>query len=450
MKSRSLCALLVIAASLAAQNPSSFTADPGIQLALPSGLQAPIGYEQAVLFNTQPTITQPASMVIGMSGDLFLAETVGSGCNTASTTHIYRVPMTGSAPTQPFSISQFTTTPIEAHVLTYDPVTNAIYAAGTCAQTSLVYKIPSTGVPQVLNPANPLNDPDSLCVGSRPGSANRQLFIAEQDQLVAIDLVTLTSTIISVDLSAVSATALGNWASMVWDPSANVILATNVGRPVVRNTVAISFTGPTTAIATAIGPDNHLPLMVDQRGIRYFAFAGEIGMLNGVGATAAFLPLISNLNPIGVIIPSYYGNFFLLQPVTASVSRLDRPLVADKLVASVGISNDITLSLRAPAPRASEGYLVFTGVSGGTPGTPYAGLIAPLNADIITQAGFALAIAGDPVTANWGGVLSSTGEATATFHFPPGIIPSGVTFQLAFALGNPEYTSNATWVHTIP
>ena len=77
--------------------------------------------------------------------------------------------------------------PIIAHELAYDPFTDALYATGTCSQTSWVYKVPASGVPQILNPSQPLTDPDDLAVGYVPGSSAPHLFVAAQDNLYVAD-----------------------------------------------------------------------------------------------------------------------------------------------------------------------------------------------------------------------------------------------------------------------
>ena len=38
----------------------------------------PVGWEATQLFNVQPTLSVPASMVVGPNGDLFFTETVGA------------------------------------------------------------------------------------------------------------------------------------------------------------------------------------------------------------------------------------------------------------------------------------------------------------------------------------------------------------------------------------
>lgn len=451
MQSRSAIALVLLAAAVFAQSPATAPADPGPSQTLPGGLITPVGYEHASLFNVQPGISLLASIVTGPGGHLYFTETVGTGCNASGTTLIYRVQMNGNTPVQPVAISAFSTVPIEAHVLTYDPVTDALYAGGTCGQTSQVFKIPPSGVPQALNPSSPLNDPDSVAVGFLPGSGTPHLFTAVQDDLVAIDLLTLASTVIQVDLTQVPATSLGNWSpSLVWDPNTQTLLATNVGRPVVRNTVEITFTSATTAVAQIIAPDNHLPLMVDQQGVRYFGLGAEIGIINPGGPAGVLRTMIGGLATSGIMIPAPEGGFYLAQPSIGQVDRLDRPLTVNRLEVPASVAGSLAINVRAPAPRGNEGYLVVCGVTGGTPGTAYGPTIMPVNADIITQVAVAMVLANDPVTQNWGGMMPANGQVNALMYFPAGVIPSGITIQFGFALGNPEYSSNSAWVHVVP
>jgi hypothetical protein len=450
MNFRAIFILPLLVLSAVAQNPAASSGDPGPSQTFSNGVTAPVGYILNPLFNTVSSVVFPASIVKGSGGDLYFTETVGPGCSSLSATHIFRVAMNGNTPVQPLSITQFTTSTVVGHVLAYDDSTDSLYAAGTCSQTAFVYRIPNTGVPQVLNASAPINDPDGLAVGTLPGSPNRQLFVATQDGLEVIDLTTLVLSSIAVDLTQVSATALGNWSSLVWDSRTSTLIATNIGRPVTRNTVEISFTSATTAVATSIGPDNHFPLLVDQQGVRWFGFNSEIGFMNPALGGNLFSPVIGAVVPGSQLVQGEDGDLVLMQPSLGQVDHLHRPLTSDTLTIRTGVVGDVFMKIRAPAPRGSEGYLLFTGVSGATPGTAYGPVIVPLNADIITQVAVVLAVANDPVTLNWAGMLPANGQANPVFHFPPGVIPAGVTFQLAFALGNPEFASNAIWVHVVP
>jgi hypothetical protein len=190
--------------------------------------------------------------------------------------------------------------------------------------------------------------------------------------------------------------------------------------------------------------------MVDQQGVRFFGFGTEIGVMNPAVGAKVFSPILGNMSGGGALVQALDGDFFLIQPSIGTVDLLARPLTADTLSKSVAVVGDVHFKIRAPAPRGNEGYLLFTGVSGATPGTTYSPVVVPLNADIITQVGLALVLANDPLLINWGGMLPANGQADAVFHFPPGILPSGVTFQFAFALGNPPFASNAVWLHLVP
>lgn len=453
---KNLIPMLVIGAALSlsapanAQSPAGVAADPGPLAVHASGLTMPVGWEATQLFNVQPTLTVPASMVVGPNGDLYFTETVGAGCNVNSATMIYRVPMNGDVPVQPVQILPYTTVPIDAHELVYDPSTNALYACGTCDQTGSVYRIPANGVPELLNVATPLNDPDGLAVGALPSKAGPQLFVTTQDGLFVFDLLTGPApllTQITVDLTNVPAANLGNWGFPLYDGFTNTLLATNVGRPVTRNTVELTFTSATTAVATIAGPDNVHPMTFDHQGVRWFRQANEIGFVNPGNV---WTPVVTSAGSFSRIAHASGGNFFYVDVITGDVSRLDRPMRIDALTVSSSAGGIIPLELAAPAPRGNEAYLVVCSVSGASPGVAWGSTLCPINPDLITQVGIFLAVNNDPATNNWNGFLDANGHATAEMRFYPGIIPSGVTFNLAFIAGNPEYASNTAWIHVLP
>ena len=443
-------AVLSLSTGAIAQSPSTSAGDPGAIVNAAPGLDLPIGWVATNLFNLQPLLSTPASMIVGHGGDLFFTETVGGGCNANSVTVIYRVAMSGGAPTQPLSITQHTSVPLDAHELVYDPATDAIYATGTCAQTGAVYKVSAAGVPQLLNVAAPLNDPDGIAIGTLPTKTGPQLFVTTQDGLFSFDLFSgpiPLMTQINVDLTAIPATALGNWGFPKFDPNTGTLLATNVGRPTTRNTVELTFLNATTAVASTLGPDNVHPMALDHQGIRWFRHSDEIGFINPGNV---FVPVIISAGSTGRIADASAGNFYFLDTLTGDVSRLDRPMRVDALTISAAAGGVVPLDLNAPAPRGNEGYLVVCSVSGASPGTPWGNVTVPLNPDLITQVGIALAVSMDPSTYNWNGFLDANGDASAEMRFYPGIIPSGVTFNLTFIAGNPSYTANAAWIHVLP
>ncbi|MAG56614.1 MAG: hypothetical protein CMJ83_10020 [Planctomycetes bacterium] len=449
-----LAALVLTTPGIPGQSPAAASADPGLVLPhAPTGLTVPVGWEANSLISLASALTTPASVVVGANGDLFFTESVGASCSASSTTHVWRLAMNGNVPAPGAVPVQYTTSPIDAQALTYDPVTSDLYAAGTCDQTSNVYRIPLTGIPEILNPAIPLNDPDGLALGNLPGLTSAQLFITAQDGLFAMDLGSgpiPTVTPIAVDLSTTGAANLGNWGFPIWDDNTQTLLATNAGRPTTRKTIEITFTSATTATAQVIGPDNVPPLGIDQQGVRWWRDESDLGLVNDSFGTPVFTPCVGNLGVASVATPFGNGSFFVIDTANAQLHRLDRPFTASQLEVSTSQGAFVTLSLNAPPGRVSEGYMVLASASGASPGTPYGPTLAPINQDLVTQIAFQLALANDPLTNNWVGFVDSFGQATAGFLFHPGVVPSGVTINLCFILGNPEYASNTAWIHVLP
>ena len=449
---RSFAAFLILTAALAAQNPTPFPADPGVLV--PDGtLNASFvaGYKSELIVNTLSSLTNPATMVIGPGGDLYFTESVGSGCSAATATNVYRLPMNGRMAIQPATISLFSQSSMNAHDLAYDPITDALYAAGTCSQTGSVFRISNAGAITHLNPGTPLNDPDGIAVGIPAFSADPHAFLAVQDELWTMNLITLTMQQVTVDLTNSNAATLGNWGFMEWDPNTQTLLAGNVGRPTVRSCVEINFTSPSTAVVTDIGPDSVKPQCVDHNGIRYFSSLNQLGFLNPIGGGAhVFQPTVGSLASTARLLSDTLGRFAMLDYSTGDVIRIDRPLVSDSLVVSTGPGHHVIMDIQTPASRAGEPYLILANYTGSSPGTIYNSIVVPLNRDLISEVSYVMAQTGDLMTDNWLGTLDANGQAQARFRFPPGIIPSGVTFNLAFFLGLPEYSSNAIWVHVIP
>jgi hypothetical protein len=409
------------------------------------------GYLTSLLSPLGNTLINPGSAVIGPGGDLYFTEVVGSGCSPASATQVYRLPMSGRIATVPGTIVPFTASSMMAHEMVYDSVTDALYAAGTCSQTTSIYRISNTGVIFNLNPNFPLNDPDGIAVGTPAFSTNPHAFIAAQDGLFAINLITLVMHQITVDLTATSATTLGNWGFLTWDPNTRTLLGGLTGRPVVRACVEIQFTSATTAVATEIAPDGTKPMCVDHLGIRYFSSLDQFGILNPtVGTMHAFRATMGGFPSTGRLAADTDGSFLLLDHGSKNLYRATRPFVSDAYVVSTSVGQHVHLSVDAPMGRAFEPYLILASYTGSTPGTTYGPLIVPLNRDLITEVGYAMAQLGDLMTDQWLGTLDATGHANARFRFPAGIVPSGVTFNLAFILGLPEFTSNSLWIHVIP
>lgn len=450
--SRISFSIFCLSAALAAQNPSVFSADPGPLVLDPVRSRSyAAGFAPLGVASTFPALAQAATVAHGPGGHLYFTETVGTGCSAATTTQVYRLPMNGRDPVPPASIAAFTLSTMAAHEMVYDPVTDALYAAGTCGQTSSIYRVSNAGSVTILNPATPIDDPDSIAVGIPGFSSDPHAFIAAMDGLYTLNLNTLALTAVAVDLSATAATSLGNWGFLVWDPNTGTLLGGLVGRPAVRECVEIVFTSPATAVATVIGPDSAKPQCIDHLGIRYFALLDEFGILvpNGAGSND-FRALASGFPASGRLVAEFDGHFLLLDFATGELDRLFRPLVHDAYVVSTGQGRHVHLTLEVPGNRMNEAYLVMASYTGSTPGTTYESRIVPLNRDLITEVGFVMAQTGDLMTDQWLGMIDSQGRAAARFRFPPGIVPSGVTFNLAFILGSPAFTSNSVWIHVIP
>ena len=447
---------LIIGASLLplpsthAQSPAPLAADPGPLVATVFGPSLPVGWEMTQLFNLLPTFTTPASLVVGPNGDLFLTETAGINCSSSPATMIFRVPINGTVPVLPVSIVPYTTVPIDAHELVYDTNTNAFYACGTCDQTGAVYRIPSSGVPELLNPVVPLNDPDGLSIGTLPNKPGPQLLVATQDGLFVFDLVSGPIPLmaqISVDLSQTPAVALGNWGFAMFDHNTNTLLATNVGRPTTRTTVELTFTSNLTAVASVAGPDNIHPLTIDQRGVRWYRQGNETGFVN---PGDVFVPVMVSGSSASRLVHASAGSFYFTEASTGDLYRLDQPLTADTLTVSASAGGIVPLNIALPSPRGNEAFLIVVSASGASPGTPWGLTTCPVNYDIITDVGLLFATTGDWTAGNWNGWLPTSGTASAEFRFWPGMFPSNVTFNLACVVGNPEYSSNSTWVHVLP
>ena len=186
---------------------------------------------------------------------------------------------------------------------------------------------------------------------------------------------------------------------------------------------------------------------LDHQGVRWFRQGNEIGFINPGNL---FVPVVGSSGSFSRMADATGGNFFYVDIITGDVSRLDRPMRIDALTVSTAAGGFIPIELNAPAPRGNEAYLVVCGVSGASPGTPWGSTICPINADVITQVALWLAVNNNPATTNWSGFLDANGHATGEMRFYPGTIPSGVTFNLAFIAGNPEYTSNTVSIHVLP
>ena len=439
----------LLAIGLSAQIPSAFPADPGPLRADPvTAGQLVAGYRAELIAPLGASLINPVSVVRGPGDDLFLTEVAGSGCAPVTSTPLYRLPMSGRSPVFGSTLAPFTSGTMQGHELAYDPITNAVYATGICSQSAYVYRVNSFGVIAPLNASQPLDDPDGIAVGVPSFSSDPHAFVPTQDGLFAINLITLAMHEITVDLSATTASSLGNWGFPVFDPNTRTLLGGLVGRPAVRACVEITFTSATTAVAVEIGPDGAKPQCLDHQGIRYFAQFAQFGFINP--GTSVFVPTLGGFATSGRLVGEVDGSFLFLDYGNGNLYRLLRPLTSDAYVVSTSAGSRVSLTLEAPPGRANEPYLVLASYTGSSPGTTYGPIIVPLNRDLITQVGYVLAQAGDLMTDQWLGMLDSNGRATARFRFPPGLGPSGGTFNLAFILGLPEFSSNSVWIHVVP
>lgn len=443
--------LLLLSASLShAQSPAARSADPGILVTDPgTGLLTAIGWRASLVLNVAAAAPSPADMITGPGGDLFFTTTSGSGCGPAATTHIYRASLGGPQAV----IQQYTTLPIAAHHLAFDASTGDLFAAGTCDQTSDVYRIPANGVPQVLNAGLPFNDPDGLAFGAPSAFGRPQLFVATQDGLYVIDVLAPAPAItaVSVDLAGTGLATLGNWGFLRFDSRTGTLLGGHAGSPASYKTLELVFTGPSTAVASVVSPNTARPMATDERGARLFARGNELVFVNNPGPSATFRALFSGLAGSAVAVPAGSdSSFWLLDQGNGNVFRLEPSMRCDRLEISGAAGSVTTFRLKAPAGRAVENYLVLASASGSTPGGPFGTAFAPLNLDYLTPISMLMAITSSPYVPGWSAMLDAGGESTAQLVLPPGTALPGNTLSFCWFLGNPDFAANATWIHTIP
>lgn len=450
-------AVLLTIASVNSQSPSTLPADPGPLVPVPStSLQAAVGYRVTSLFSTAPTITAPSDFAVRSNGALLFTPTSGVSCSTPAVNHIYQVAMSGGAPVPPATLAQFTATQIAGHILAVDSVSGTIFAAGTCDQTQLVYRIPASGVPQVLNPTTPLNDPDGLAIGTLPGVTGPVLFVACFDTLYYFaNLTATTPTLgqIPVNLGNTGLAALGNWGSLVFDPVAQTLIAGSAGTPAVSRTIELSFTATPTLSATAnlLSNSNIRPLGRDDRGVRLFGQSTQVGYMNSPGAGATFVPFLTGLAGRAYVAPvGTNGSFYLLDGGNGNVYRVDPALRLNRLSVSAATGGTTSLLLNGGVAQANQPYLVVVGVSGAAPGFTANNVLIPLNYDQLTLFAFNAAFQNFPELANWTGVLNASGQGQASLVLGPGIALPNFTLTFCLVTGIPNYASNATWLHVTP
>ncbi len=448
-----LVAVLILAAACTAQNPASRAADPGPLVADPgSGILAPVGWVVTPLFNLGAAVPNPADMVLGPGGHLYFTASSGASCGLPATTSVYRVLMSGTEVVPPATVQAFSTLPLDAHMLAYDAGGDALYAAGTCDQTTQVWRVSNTGVPAIVNPAQPLNDPDGVAVGWYSGLAAPSVFVAAQDQLWLLNLTTQVWLPITVNLAATGAATLGNWGSLHFDSATSTLLASSVGAPATYRTVelALAGSGPVTATATELHPTGLRPLCRDEHGSRLFGTGNQAGFLNPGTPLNTFQPVIQGLSGGARAVPLANGALLVLDQGSGAVHRLEPTMRSSALAISVLAGDTVTFSLKAQGGRSTEPYLVLASYHGSTPGITYAGVTAPVNYDLLTELAFIAVLAGDPHLIGWNGTLDSSGQAEAQVVIPPGILAPGYTLSFCFVLGTPWLASNAVWFHLLP
>jgi Peptidase family M28 len=126
------------------------------------------------------------------------------------------------------------------------------------------------------------------------------------------------------------------------------------------------------------------------------------------------------------------------------------PLVASALHVSAAQGGSVALQLDAGPAHAGRPYVVLVSASGSAP-TPVGSTLLPLHFDVVTD--LALSLLNTPVFANFLGVLSPQGEATATFASPSAPVPGlpGITLTFAYlTLGPIDFASNAVAVQYQP
>ncbi len=454
---RSLGALVLLNASfLTAQNPFPRAGDPGplgTNVVVPGGAsyQVANGYRLNHLLSLNGLVGSAADFVVGVDGDLFVSRTAGTPCGAPASVHITRIAMQNGTPVIPAVATQFTTQAIPAFELDYDPVSQRIFATGTCAQTNSVYNIAGNGVPQLASSGSSFNDPDSVAFGYLPGTATPALYVAAQDALHVIDLSTNPFGIatISVDLSALGLSLLGNWGSILYDANTRTLLGTGVGAPSVYRSVEITLGGQfpnLTGSVTSIFPTTLRPLAVDYRGARIFEQSTQIGYLNPGNV---FTPFLSGLSGASIE-PAADGSLLILDQFVGNLLRLEPTLSSQMITASSAEGGSADIKLQGGVTHANDVYLLLMGVSGAGAGSPVGAAVnLPLIIDPITQFLYSLTLAGTPGYADWTGLLDAQGRGRAIVPIGAGVVPPGTTLSFAALFGGPLEVSNAVWIHVL-
>lgn len=132
-----------------------------------------------------------------------------------------------------------------------------------------------------------------------------------------------------------------------------------------------------------------------------------------------------------------------------------QPFHVDVAQISVATGGAQTMTLAAGAAHAGELYLVAGSANGTAPGTPYGGLVVPLNLDFYSV--LTLQHAGQPPFAGTLGTLDAAGGATAAFDAPLGVLDAGMVglslhhaFVTLDAGGGLAFASNAMPLAIVP
>jgi len=126
-------------------------------------------------------------------------------------------------------------------------------------------------------------------------------------------------------------------------------------------------------------------------------------------------------------------------------------LESDVKQISASTGGAANLSLYAGNYNANRTYLILANMTGGNPGTPLPGgqVTLPLNWDLMTN--IALDYLNTSYFAKFYGNLDNFGNASATFSIPPGVAPSGMSFNFSYAIKAPwNFVSNSLTITITP
>lgn len=110
-------------------------------------------------------------------------------------------------------------------------------------------------------------------------------------------------------------------------------------------------------------------------------------------------------------------------------------------------------TLDAGTNCANRNYVLFAGITGTYPGTPFPGgyITLPINWDIFTN--IAISLANTALFVDFMGTLDANGQGTAALNLPAVTNAVGFKMYFAYALGLPlpwDYASNAVMIEVVP